>query len=193
MKFSLVVLLDSLLDGLILGGIVAIILVAARGPLIPDATPDGKRGKRRRKYKKAEQAAVPTVRRKARLSDYIVAWAMLAVITSSASYAVAGGHGAYGLVRSAVKGFQAVSDPARLMLMVVLNMVVFAAMGAVLWTGIWWISRFLLHLIRRSWAERAKLIHGTIFGSVIGALLGLSVCLNEAIAGKIVGPFDLLF
>lgn len=186
-SFSTAALVDSVLDGVVIGGILAIVLVALRGPLTLPTLEGDKHGKRRRRPKKTEQAA-----RKAGLGDYLTAWAMLGVVAASASYAVATGHGAYGLVTSAVKGFRAVSDPARLALMAILDVAFFAAVGAALWTGIWWITRFLLRLIRRSWAERTKLIHGTIFGLVVGGLLGFSVCFTEAIAGRIVGPLELL-
>ncbi len=187
-SFSTAALVDSLLDGLVIGGILAIILVALRGPLALPTLEGDKHDKRKRRPKKTE----PAVARRAGLGDYLTAWAMLGVVAASASYAVATGHGAYGLITSAVKGFRAVPDPARLALMAILDVAFFAAMGAALWTGIWWIARFLLRLIRRSWAERTKLIHGTIFGLVVGGLLGFSVCFTEAIAGRIVGPLELL-
>jgi hypothetical protein len=191
-SFSTAALLDSLLDGVVIGGILAIILVALRGPLTLPSREGDKPAGRKRKSRKVEQVSAPSAARKAGLGDYLTAWAMLAVVAASASYAVATGHGAYGLITSAVKGFRAVSDPARLLLTAILDVAFFAAMGAALWTGIWWITRSLLRLIRRSWAERTKLIHGTIFGLVVGGLLGFSVCFTEAIAGRIVGPLELL-
>jgi hypothetical protein len=132
-------------------------------------------------------------RREAKLGDYLTAWAMLGVMASSASYAVAGGRGDYAFITGAMEAFRTVSDPARLGLMLALNMLAFGTMGATLWTAIWWISVLLLRLMKRSWAERIRTIHGTLFGLTLGALMGFSTCVNEAIAGRISSPMDLLF
>jgi hypothetical protein len=192
-QFSITALTDSLLDGIILGGLLAIILVTIRGPLVAVPEQPGQPTKRRRKSRKLKQPSVADTQRRAKLSDYLLAWVMLAVIVASASYAVAGGHGAYGIVTSSVRAMQAVREPGRLVLMAVLNTLVFGGMGAVLWTGIWWIGMLLLRLLGPKWVERTMLIHGTAFGLVIGGLLGLSVTLNEGMAGNIVSPMDLLF
>lgn len=193
MQFTTAALADSLLDGIILGGLVAIILVAIRGPLVPFAQERVQPTKRRRKSKKSKDPVVTDTPPRAKLSDYLVAWAMLAVIGASASFAVAGGHGAYGIVTSSVRAFQAVRQPARLVVMAILNMLISGALGAVLWTGIWWISMVLLRMLGPKWVERTRLVHGTAFGLVIGGLLGLSATLNEAMAGNIVSPMDLFF
>ena len=192
MKLLSAGLLGSVLDGIILGGILAIILVANRGPLIPDPKEEKKR-KYRRKPRRSNRASVPNSHREAGLGDYLAAWAMLGIVASSASYAVAGGHGNYGFITGAIEAFRTVSDPARLSLMIALNMLVFGAMGATLWAGVWWITILLLRLTKRSWAERTKTIHGALFGLTIGTLMGFSVCVNEAIAGNIASPIDLLF
>ena len=191
-SFSTAALVDSLLDGVIIGGIIALIWVTLRGPLILPTLQEDRPAKRRRKSKKVEQVPAPAAPHKAGLSDYLTAWAMLSVVAASASYAVATGHGAYGLITSAVRGFQAVSDPARLALVALLDVLTFAALGAALWTGIWWIARLLLRFVKRSWLERTKLIHGAIFGLIVGGLLGFSACFTEAMAGRIVGPLELL-
>jgi len=192
-KLSSSGLLGSVLDGVILGAILAIILVANRGPLIPDPKEQKKRHKHRRKPRQSKPASVPNSGREAKLGDYLAAWAMLGVMASSASYAVAGGHGDYGFITGTIEAFRTVSDPARLGVMMALNMLAFGAMGAILWTGVWWITVLLLRLTKRSWAERTKIIHGTLFGLTVGTLMGFSVCVNEAIAGNIVSPIDLLF
>jgi len=191
--FTTAALADSLLDGIILGGILAIILVTIRGPLIPGIEQPGQRPKRRRRSRQSKEPLAADTHRKAKLSDYLLAWAMLGLIAASASYAIAGGHGAYGIVTSSVRAIQAVREPFRLVVMAVLNTLVFAGMGAVLWTGIWWIAMLLLRLLGRRWVERTRLIHGTLFGLIIGGLLGLSATLNEGMAGNIVSPIDLLF
>jgi len=191
-SFSAAAFFDSLLDGVIIGGILAIILVALRGPLTLLSPEPEKPVKHKRKRAKIEQAPAPPAKRKAGLGDYLSAWAMLAVVTASASYAVATGHGACGLIHSAVKGFQAVSDPLRLALVALLDVLTFGALGAALWSAIWWIAIRLTRLLRRQWAERIKMIHGVIFGLIVGGLMGFSACFSEAMAGKIVGPLELL-
>ena len=183
--------LGSLIDGLILGGLLALILVRIRGPLFPEAR-EPKSGKRGRKGRKARETPVPESPRQATLSDYLTAWATLGVIVASASYAVSGGHGTYGFITGSIKALQSVSQPARLALMMLLSLLFFGAMGAALWSAIWWVSILVLRLIRKSWAERSRVVHGALFGSVVGGLLGLSVCINEAIAGNILGPIELL-
>jgi hypothetical protein len=192
-QFSTAAFLWSLLDGVVLGGIIAFILVRTRGPLVPAAEPQEKKKRRYPKSKRVENEAQPQTGRQARLTDYLSAWAMLTIIVSSASYAVAGGHGAYGIVTSGIKAFQGVSDPLRLTLMIVLNLLTFGTLGAVLWTGIWWVGMMILRLINRKWAERSRVLHGTLFGFAIGGLLGISACLTEAMAGRIVTPLELLF
>ncbi len=192
MQFSITALTDSLLDGFVLGAILAIVLVTLRGPIVPLGQ-EPPQPKRRRRKLKSTQPVLADAQPKATLADYLMAWAMLGVIAASASYAVAGGHGAYGIVTSIFKAIQAVADPGRLLVMAVLNTLVFGGMGAVLWTGIWWIGMLVLRLLGPKWVERTRLVHGTAFGLVIGGLLGLSVTLNEGIAGTIVSPMDLLF
>jgi hypothetical protein len=192
-QFSTTAFLWSLLDGVVIGGIIAFILVRTRGPLVQAASTQDKRKGRQRKGKRTKEVALPGTSHQARLTDYLAAWAMLTIVVSSASYAVAGGHGAYGIVASAIKAFQGVSDPIRLSLMIVLNLLTFGILGAVLWTGIWWIGMVILRLINRTWAERSRLIHGTIFGFAVGGLLGMSACLTEAMAGRIITPLELLF
>jgi hypothetical protein len=79
------------------------------GPLVPVPEPPGQPTKRRPKSRKPKQPLVAHTQRKAKLSDYLLAWAMLAVVGASVSYAIAGGRGACGIVTSSVRAIQAVS------------------------------------------------------------------------------------
>ena len=193
MHFTTAALADSLLDGIVLGGILAIILVTLRGPIVPAFAESQQRTKRRRKSPKPKRSSDAGAGRRPTLSDYLMAWAMVGLVAASASYAVAGGHGAYGIVTSATRALRAVREPLRLVMMAILNTIVIGGMGAIMWTGIWWIGMLLLRMLGPKWVERTKLIHGTVFGLVIGGLLGLSATLNEGMAGNIVNPIDLLF
>ena len=190
-------LIGSIIDGVVLGGILAVVLVAWRGPLqlFPkkhdekaNQKPNSRKDRKLRSVMKASAA-----HRRTSFSDYLQAWAMLAVIIASASYAIAGGHGEYGILTGIQAAFRTVSNPLQLALMTFLNVLTFAAMGAVLWTVIWGLGLIPLRLFYPSWAKASRLYHGTLFGIALGILIGIATTLNYAIAGKIVGPIDLLF
>ncbi len=192
-------LLGSILDGVVFGAIIAVLWVYFRGPVAffqsaPNLSleEDARRKKRDKRQRRIERAIVAN-RKKARPVDYLQAWGMFAVIAGSASYAVAGGHGEYGILTAAAAAVRTVADPARLALMIVLNVITLAAMGAVLWTIIWGIGMLPLRFLNANWAKAARLYHGTLFGIALGALIGVATTLNQAIAGNIVGPLDLLF
>lgn len=191
MKFEYSSLLNSLLDGTVIGLVAAILVIVFRGPIKAFSGVKQEDSSNRQK-ESADQEG--NKRGLQMVGGFFETWAFMVVVIGSASYALCSGYGRYGIINGVINAVQEVDNYFRFAWSTLLNMVILMMMGGVVWTVIWIIGDTLLKIIFRSKAQsNLRWTHGTIFGLFLGGLMGLITSLNHAINGKIVGPIELLF